>query len=600
MCIRDRAECGCPTASANTSSNGDFDKFLKALAYTESTGSYTTNNQYANNGIAKGRYQVLSSKDIFDSYSPVYPPAKASSPDASAPSLPGPMQDAMVYLHLYKDYLAYDKDLLRLAAGWIYPIAADSPDDPQMDTDLGEQNNHNTPRSYAKIVLDRMNKSEAQKLDLNYLDAPEFEKYYKKLDGTKNTPYGTFPGGSSSSPSGGGSRAPATVPATSSDNQTVVVLDPGHAPNNHPGSRFNPAGILDINAVNTPEMEEVYKVAEKTKALLEPDYKVIITKKSVNDDPRLFERVKIINDNQADISLIIHYWAGASRPFGQWAEIYPQFVGGYRTKGENGSNSGRVTFDNQAVADKSLEYSKKMKTARQNNGENNVEIKNNSFGDPLYPDQSYGNLAVTQLLAEYPVVYNESGGPLNNNQQNSYAEGLAEGVKKAIGPNAHQGASTSTGCSSGSGDAAAIVEYALKYAWDTDGHGGEKADAKEAYWAPKEKYEPGLLYNDCGAFVSTVMQASGADTKYTSQPTGLYVDYVTSHPEKFEIIQSGDTGLLEPGDIFVKKTHTYLYVGEDAKNGNARSASLNTEVPQLSNTYFADPAGNKFTIARLK
>ncbi len=107
----------------------------------------------------------------------------------------------------------------------------------------------------------------------------------------------------------------------------------------------------------------------------------------------------------------------------------------------------------------------------------------------------------------------------------------------------------------------------------------------------------GTDYTDCGAFVATVMHASGVDPNYPSIGTSTQLAYAESHPEKFQIINNvTSTAQIQPGDIFVNSDHTFIYVGPQADGYSVAEASQFNHSPEVDHAaYFAG-----FTLVRVK
>lgn len=139
------------------------------------------------------------------------------------------------------------------------------------------------------------------------------------------------------------------------------------------------------------------------------------------------------------------------------------------------------------------------------------------------------------------------------------------------------------------GNAQAIVDWALKFAWDNEGH--STSDAKPIYkeYYPKY-YGGGNDYSACNQFVAVVMRASGADTKYELSITNTQEGYVQKHPEKYtKVANLKSTKDLQPGDIMFRNVdgvvykggagHTWIYVG-DQKGGDKRDAAYHTHAPE--------------------
>jgi hypothetical protein len=174
------------------------------------------------------------------------------------------------------------------------------------------------------------------------------------------------------------------------------------------------------------------------------------------------------------------------------------------------------------------------------------------------------------------------------------------------------GISTSgaSGCAgAGNGD---IVATARSLAWDTPGHGIDKSAAKPEYQNAMPKYNGATAtypYTDCGVFVATVMVMSGVDKDYVRRGTPSQRNYVRGS-SKYEVLDNlNSVSQLQPGDIFVNNSHTYIYTGNfqggDGRTYNAVSGSLYTpngsggHVPEASHAYFS-LNGDHFSVARIK
>lgn len=149
-----------------------------------------------------------------------------------------------------------------------------------------------------------------------------------------------------------------------------------------------------------------------------------------------------------------------------------------------------------------------------------------------------------------------------------------------------------------------IVQTALNLAWPTN----KGMTPKQEYLDALRKYNPGVNGADCGVFISTVMKASGADPNYPVSGTNIQENYVRSHPEKYDVVNSvSSTADLQPGDILIVNAgsgagadgHTYIFVGPQSNGLDEASASLNTRMPNLGKAVLADNRGN-YVRARLK
>jgi hypothetical protein len=171
----------------------------------------------------------------------------------------------------------------------------------------------------------------------------------------------------------------------------------------------------------------------------------------------------------------------------------------------------------------------------------------------------------------------------------------------ALGSANNTSTSTSAGTSGCLNISGNLFQTIVKYAWP-DYHKPPyliaKPEYSEAIQAAISRGEyvgggshPGI---DCGGFITRIMRDSGTDPDYNSYEgnTTLQKKYLDDHPEKYQKL-SGVTGTqdLQPGDIAINSTHTYMYVGNiPGFNGNSASASYSStgeswRSPMASSAY---------------
>lgn len=300
---------------------------------------------------------------------------------------------------------------------------------------------------------------------------------------------------------------------------------------------------------------------------------------------------------------------GASGPF----QFMPGTWEGY---GVDGNNDGRTDINNMEDSAYSAGNLLKGLGVNKNTtlGTLDQPYKPGTF---LYAAAAY-NWGIGNVQMSTSPSSPLSAGPEEtvNYLKNSY-ELIKSGFTKSGHPNygnprsggeSPDGSSNSTntnqqgGCSGDviSGD---VVEVALSFAWDTNGHGKEKSDAKPEYQKAMPKYNGSTgtdEWSDCGVFIATVMVASGADPDYPKRGTLVQQPYLeqNSGPNgKYEKIGTTtmSTADLKPGDILINTGHTFMYVGPQPKGFAFVGASLHGHVPQASGLY-----GPEFTIYRLK
>ena len=219
----------------------------------------------------------------------------------------------------------------------------------------------------------------------------------------------------------------------------LVVIDPGHS-GKYIRSRDKKTGLRDIDYPNYPEIYETFDIGScVAKALKADGYRVILTKKHALDSVSLAARARIANWNKAALAISIHNDHGVGSKF---QATYDQ----RGLKGPNGryhamyrgSGSHRTVFHHPTVAKQSQRYARIIAAERSKAQRRKVSVAQNSFAGrpPLEP----GNLAVVQLLATVPWVYNEMGARTGRSiyqattitSEARYARGLIAGVEAAI------------------------------------------------------------------------------------------------------------------------------------------------------------------------
>ncbi|HMS32249.1 MAG TPA: phage tail tip lysozyme [Candidatus Saccharibacteria bacterium] len=160
-----------------------------------------------------------------------------------------------------------------------------------------------------------------------------------------------------------------------------------------------------------------------------------------------------------------------------------------------------------------------------------------------------------------------------------------------------------TSCSSSSNnvDMGSVVSTALSLAWDRKVDNGQKneSDAKPSYQQAKNEINPSGDWSDCGVFVSTVMILSGADPDYPLAGTEqTQKPYLESHTDKYQIMTSWTSADLQPGDIFIRDGHTFIYIGQP--DIEAVEASLGSRVPGIRPSGVPSSGADGYIVARLK
>ncbi len=193
-----------------------------------------------------------------------------------------------------------------------------------------------------------------------------------------------------------------------------------------------------------------------------------------------------------------------------------------------------------------------------------------------------GDISIVQLFSDVPWVYNEVG--QSGLSKDKYADGIGKGIEKALG----EKGSTSggqNGCSDGAvaGDLAGTIKA---YAWPTyhaDPYAKQRPAYKSAVTEAKKKgmYVGGTSYpgNDCGGFVTLTMVNSGYEPDYNysgkiSKGAGYTVNQENWLKRNWKKISVNSTGDLEPGDVAMSSSHTFMFAGSiDGFDSKFASAS---------------------------
>ncbi len=216
----------------------------------------------------------------------------------------------------------------------------------------------------------------------------------------------------------------------------MIVLDPGHS---RTITATDPANGLQVSDYeNEPEMRDVFAVALLVRSHLRADgYRVIMTKKSVDQRSSLLDRARVANRVHADLALSIHDQAGSNGgiDFDRGNNIvYYQSVGGYR---EN-SQGQKVVFTNRRVADLSRRYGTIFAAQREDREHHHITLQGDVGYDLGSRGLAAGNMWLVQLLSHVPWIYNEAGGNstgrtgLSTADEQRYADGLVASVEHCV------------------------------------------------------------------------------------------------------------------------------------------------------------------------
>ncbi len=396
------------------------------------------------------------------------------------------------------------------------------------------------------------------------------------------------------------------TPSLPKKGDNTIVLDPGHTAKGK-GERDSETGLWIGEYSNGQEDKDAWEVANKVKAKLSEDgYTVILTKSAVDSYTNLKLRAEVANKANAALAISIHTTAGkftdssTARSNPNWAT--PQRMNGWRE-----GTKGRVTFTNHELADKSAEYAKKIAEARAKAIGGKAVVTTTLFNEGNFDrggNMSKGNIAINQLFAKVPWVYNEAGQSGLNLDQ--YADGLIEGIKAAVPlvptsspTDATQDDPQPGGCADdGIADTSSLAATIRSYTWpDYKGRGYTKA--KPAYTEATKVAAKANLYIgnngiDCGGYITRLMQNSGLDKDYNNLPglkgpTDVQRQYLIKSG-KYTKLNPKDTSELRLGDIAIttSKGHTYMWVGSlEGINSKSVSASNGSRAPMADEAYYA-------------
>lgn len=217
----------------------------------------------------------------------------------------------------------------------------------------------------------------------------------------------------------------------------LIVIDPGHSGTTI--RRTTTHGLRDIDYPNYPEIYEMWDVSRCVGAALRTDgYRVTLTKKLASSTVSLAARAAIANDGAASLAVSVHDDHSQPASFqATYSQRGVQHAGSYHPM-YRGTGSHRTVYRNTAVARRSQTYATKIAKARTTAQGHHVSVAENTFTGrpPLEP----GNLALVQLLAKVPWVYNEVGArtagrsttAMSIGAETGYATGLLAGIEASV------------------------------------------------------------------------------------------------------------------------------------------------------------------------
>ena len=224
----------------------------------------------------------------------------------------------------------------------------------------------------------------------------------------------------------------ATAPAP------LIVVDPGHSGKSIRSTDAT-TGLSDIDYPNYPEIYEMFDISACVgKGLRADGYRVALTKRTALESVSLAARAKIANDAKAALAISVHDDHSQGPGF---QATYSQR--GIRHDGDyhamfRGTGSKRTVFSDETVAKASEQAATAIARERTKAQGRTVGVRENTYTGraPLEP----GNLAIVQLLAKVPWVYNEAGAKSGSSTtkamsiatERAYAQGLLLGVEAAV------------------------------------------------------------------------------------------------------------------------------------------------------------------------
>ena len=233
--------------------------------------------------------------------------------------------------------------------------------------------------------------------------------------------------------------APTPTPApTSAAPAPLIVIDPGHSGTSI-RSTDSASGLRDIDYPNYPEIYEMFDISACVgKGLRADGYRVTLTKRKAMDSVGLAARAKIANDGKAALAVSVHDDHSQGPDFqATYSQRGIKHGGAYHAM-YRGSGSKRKVFSDAGVAKASEKAAATIARERTKAQGRTVGVRENTYTGraPLEP----GNLAIVQLLAKVPWVYNEAGAKSGGSTtramsiatEQAYAKGLLVGIEAAV------------------------------------------------------------------------------------------------------------------------------------------------------------------------
>lgn len=218
----------------------------------------------------------------------------------------------------------------------------------------------------------------------------------------------------------------------------VIALDPGHAPTTN--GTDPDTGLVTSEYENEPEMRDVWDVSQLVaKELKKRGYRVVFTKKSLDEHITLDERARRANAAHAALAVSIHDQAGSNGGIGFDSgnnTVYYQKVGDYRET----DGGKKVVFTNKKVAALSKQYGQIFQDRRASIEGHSVKLMGDTGYDQGSRGHAGGNIWIVQLLSKVPWIYNEAGGNsagrtgLSGDDKQRYAAAIVASVIACVPP----------------------------------------------------------------------------------------------------------------------------------------------------------------------
>jgi N-acetylmuramoyl-L-alanine amidase len=373
----------------------------------------------------------------------------------------------------------------------------------------------------------------------------------------------------------------------------TIVLDPGHSTFSDQSSQDSLTGLFDTDTTGGPnEMHDAWVAANKIKTLLEDKgYNVVLTKKSENESISLSQRAERANKTKGALLFTMHADSSV-----RWL-AYPD-KNSDREPGTGSRRDGTNGLVHPDIAKPSEDFAKTMapiiaKGISKSGDTYDATSFADYYGAAGIPGNGLnkGNTPVQTILSSIPEVYSEVSP--TDLPSDDFAKAATDAITTVVKPSGGgSGSDSGSGGCVGGGAVAGDLQATVKnYAWPNYSH--VRTDPVPAFkeaidTAESQGQYVGEKYTDCGGFVTRAMIDSGFEPNYNysgkiskgALNTPVQMDWLQANWQK---INPSDTSDLQPGDVAISSSHTFMYVGHiDGFNGAFASASQGTRVPMAS------------------